>query len=103
MDKRLIKLNALLKEAKEIVDDINADEETTNFSILRVEIVDNAGLLPQVHLYQGISQFPVPTTSILQECDDGNFVEDYLIIGDVRYYEIDAKKKEADDNAKMAV
>ena len=103
MDKRLIKLNALLKEVKEIVDDINADEEITNLSIMRVEIDYHEGVLPQVHLYQGISQFPVPTTSIVQECDNGAFVEDYVIIGDVRYYELDAKKKEAGDNAKMAV
>ena len=102
MDKKVVKLNSLLQEVKSLIDEINENEETTNFSIIRAEVTYN-NKFPQVQLYSGISQFPVPTTSIIQECQEGDFVEDYLYIGDVRYYEVDAEKKEAGNGAEMAV
>lgn len=102
MDKKAVKLNSLLQEVKALIDEINENEETTNFMIIRAEVsCDNK--FPEVQLYSGISQFPVPTTSIIQKCEDGDFVEDYLYIGDVRYYEVDAEKKEAGKRAEMAV
>ena len=103
MDKKVVKLNSLLQEVKALIDEINENEETTNFSIIRAEVTYN-NKFPQVQLYSGISQFPVPTTSIIREWEDGgDFVEDYLYIGDVRYYEVDAEKKEAGKRAEMAV
>lgn len=102
---KIMKLAALMREAKALIDEIQKDENITGVSVIEVNAY-HGDQLPKIHMYRGLGKATnfVPAERVLVECDSmGDYWRDEVVINGVKFFEVDVEKKEADDNAKMAI
>ena len=101
---KIMKLAALMREAKALIDEIESEEEETGISVLEVKASYNNDC-PEIHFYKGLPKATnyIPATRYLVECETGDYWKDETIMNGVKVFEIDAARKEAAINASMAV
>ena len=101
---KIMKLAALMREAKALIDEIEREEKETGISIIEVK-ASYEDTYPEIHLFQGLPKATnyMPAKRYHVETKVGDYWKDETFINGVKFFEIDAEKKEGEDNASMAV
>jgi len=102
---KIMKLAALMREAKALIDEIEREKDRTGISVIEVK-ADWSHSVPNIHLYTGMPDVTnhAPCSRKYVECGSGDYWEYSATIEGVNYTEINLQTaKEAANNAKLAV
>lgn len=101
---KLMKLAALMREVKALIDEIENETKETGISIIDVQAKYNE-TFPRIQLFTGLPKVAgnAPVKREFVECQFGDYWRDEKICDGVKYIEIDADKKEGILNASVAV
>ena len=101
---KIMKLAALMREAKDLIDEIESEAAETGISIIDVQ-ADWINTSPKIHFFMGLPKVAgyAPVDRKLVECESGNYWKDETIMNGVSLFEVDTDKKEGVLNASVAV